>query len=351
MVVRHQDRSVRCVSRDARLGGIPPTSPGRKASLPVPASLVVHTPAKLNVYLEVCDRRPDGFHTLETVMVSIGLYDSLLFRRIGTEDVRLTCRHARAPAEAQAATDIPLFNGTDNLVVRAATLLRQRTASRQGVEITLVKRIPIQAGLGGGSSDAAATLIALNQLWNLRLPSPVLHEMAAELGSDVNFFLDSPMAARCRGRGEQVQPFRLPRRLHAVVVCPPSGLATADVFREWSRSAVASSADLVHQGAITQQRCGQPSVSQFVSTMQQQRGMGSDVLPIRNDLEAPARRLNRDVDAALGALRRLSHGPVGMSGSGTACFTLCQTATQSRRLASRLRLSQGGQVFAVTGRA
>ncbi len=349
MVVRYQDRSERWVSSDARPGGVPPTSPDRKrvtSPSPSAAALVVHTPAKLNVFLKVCGRRPDSFHALETVMVSIGLYDTLLFRRTQSEDIRLTCRHGGVPSGVQSAADVPLSTGADNLIVRAATLLRQRTDTRLGVEIALVKRIPMQAGLGGGSSDAAATLVALNQLWDLRLPSPVLHEMAAQLGSDVNFFLDSPVAAVCRGRGEQIQPFRLPRRLHAVVVCPSSGLSTADVFQEWSQAKSDNPPT-----ASPQPQTQQSSVSQFVSIMQQHRGIGGDAWRIRNDLEAPARRLNSDVDAALRALRRLSSGPVGMSGSGTACFTLCQTATQSRRLANRLRLSHGGNVFAVTGRA
>ncbi len=347
MVVRYQDRSERWVSSDARPGGVPPASPNHKTGrslAPQGASVVVHTPAKLNVYLEVCGRRPDGFHTLETVMVSIGLYDTLLFRQSGSEEIRLTCRDSRFLA-GSSATGVLLPAGADNLVVRAAELLRQRTDTRRGVEITLIKRIPMQAGLGGGSSDAAATLVALNRLWDLRLPPRVLHEMAAELGSDVNFFLDSPVAARCRGRGEQVQPFRLSRRLHAVVVCPPSGLATAAVFREWSRTIADDSAQ-----AAKQQHQQQLSVSQFVCAMQQ-RGLGSAAWRIRNDLEAPARWLNSDVDTALGSLHRLSNGPVGMSGSGTACFALCQTSTESRRLASRLRLSQGGHVFAVTGQA
>ncbi|MGE0374441.1 MAG: 4-(cytidine 5'-diphospho)-2-C-methyl-D-erythritol kinase [Planctomycetaceae bacterium] len=338
MVVRPQGRLQPWVSLTGRLGGNHPADGTQERDSARAASLVVHAPAKLNLSLRVLGRRPDGFHELETVMVSVGLFDSLHVTAADSEEVRLTCCCAGLARRTQSALGRELTSGADNLVVRAAELLRQRTGCQRGATITLIKRIPLQAGLGGGSSDAAAALVALNQIWDLGLSTPELHTLAAALGSDVNFFLDSPTAAICRGRGELVEPIRLHRRLHAVVVCPNSGLSTADVFREWSRSSA---------GPDQRRR----SLSCVLDALPRGRQFAHDSPWIGNDLEIPARRLNPDVAETLVLLHTVSSGPVGMSGSGTSCFTLCPSATRARRLACRLRTNLGSHVFPVSSRA
>ncbi len=293
-------------------------------------SLVIHTPAKLNLFLEVLGKRPDGYHSLETVMVSVGLYDSLVFHEIESNQTRLNCHRceSRPVVENNAFPTLPA--GPDNLVVRAAGLLRQLTGCERGVRIDLLKRIPMQAGMGGGSSDAAATLVGLNQLWGLGLESQTLHRLAAQLGSDVNFFLDSPIAAVCRGRGEVVETVRLRSRLHSVVVCPASGLSTSEVFQKWSDETRPTE-----------------SVAEFINQLQCGSLSHRDV---HNALERPAQELNKNVDQTLFNLRRIASGPVGMSGSGTSCFALCQTSREARGLASRLRADRSQRVFAVSTR-
>ena len=182
-------------------------------------SVLVSAPAKVNLHLEVLRRRTDGYHDLETLMVAVSVYDTLEFKDDSRGDVLLTC-------------DRPdLSTGPDNLVCRAAALLRRAgsVSDRRGAAIRLWKRIPMAAGLAGGSSDAAATLAGLNALWQLGLPSEELARLGAELGSDVSFFFATP-AAWCSGRGEIVRPLRLSRPLHLVLACPPVGLATRDVF-------------------------------------------------------------------------------------------------------------------------
>ncbi|MCA9024061.1 MAG: 4-(cytidine 5'-diphospho)-2-C-methyl-D-erythritol kinase [Planctomycetaceae bacterium] len=293
-------------------------------------SLVIHTPAKLNLFLDVLGKRPDGYHSLETVMVSVGLYDSLVFREIESNQTRLNCHRCESRPTFEKQTLPTLPAGPDNLVLRAADLLRKQTGCDQGVEITLVKRIPMQAGMGGGSSDAAATLVGLNQFWGCDLTSEKLHMLAAELGSDVNFFLESPIAAVCRGRGEVIEPVRLSRRFHAVVACPSSGLSTANVFRAWAS-----------------ERQRHASVTSFVSQMQ--RGTLSQH-DIHNALERPARELNGDVARTLDSLRRIANGPVGMSGSGTSCFVLCRTAREAGVIAGRLSFDRSLRVFPVSSR-
>src|SRR5437868_1794746 len=137
---------------------------------------LVWAPAKVNLYLEVLAKRSDGYHEIATLMVAVSLYDALEFKEEISGEILLQC-------------DQPgLGTGPENLVVRAALLLRERTGCTRGVHIRLAKRIPLAAGLAGGSTDAAATLTGLNDLWHLGLKTSELTALAAELGSDVAFF-------------------------------------------------------------------------------------------------------------------------------------------------------------------
>ncbi len=181
------------------------------------ADVLVRAPAKVNLFLEVLRRRADGYHELATLMTAVSLYDTLRFRDDPSGSIRLRC-------------DRPdLSAGPDNLVCRAAELLRRRTGRGLGADMRLWKRIPMQAGLGGGSSDAAAALAGLNALWRLGLSRAELAGLGSELGSDVAFFFAAP-AAWCMGRGEKVEPLALGRPLDFVLVSPPVGLSTAEVF-------------------------------------------------------------------------------------------------------------------------
>ena len=138
--------------------------------------ILLRAPAKLNLYLRVIGKRPDGYHEIETLFERIDLADELTLEA-HPDQLLLTC------------DDPTLSCGEDNLVLNAARLLRQVSGTMQGARIHLIKRIPIAAGLGGGSSDAAATLVGLNQLWGLGLEPGRLQELGASLGSDVPFFL------------------------------------------------------------------------------------------------------------------------------------------------------------------
>lgn len=180
--------------------------------------LSISAPAKLNLFLEVLGKRPDGYHELESLMVAVDLLDELEFADDPSGQISLTCDDPSLPTDAS------------NLVVRAAGLLRDEEAEGRGAAIALRKSIPSQAGLAGGSSDAAATLVGLDRLWDLGLSKRRLEELAGSIGSDVAFFLSEP-AAVCRGRGERVEPVALKSRLHFVVIKPPAGVSTADVYR------------------------------------------------------------------------------------------------------------------------
>ncbi len=191
------------------------------------ARVAVHATAKVNLFFEVLGKRDDGFHEIETLMVPISLCDSLSFCPDPSGRISLECQWAD-PSAAAALGALPAE--ADNLATKAARLLRERAGIEAGAALRLVKRIPAAAGLGGGSSDAAAALVAGNIGWDLNWPLERLMPLAAELGSDVPFFLGRG-AAICRGRGEIVVPVEPLGNLYGVVVRPPAGLSTAEVYR------------------------------------------------------------------------------------------------------------------------
>ncbi len=182
--------------------------------------LIIRAPAKLNLFLEVVGKRPDGYHDIESVKQTISLYDELTLEPAQSE-IRLVTDSADVPT------------GSENLAVGAAELLRKRTGCRRGATIRLEKNIPVSAGLGGGSSDGAAALAGLNRLWELKFPAEALHDLAAQLGSDVPFFLYGGTAL-CRGRGERVTPLTNIPPMTYVVVCPPLTVSTRDIYEKLS---------------------------------------------------------------------------------------------------------------------
>ena len=175
-------------------------------------------PAKVNLYLHVAPLQADGYHPLASLMAFADIGDRLDAER----DDGLSLAMAGPFAEGLSA-------GEDNLVMRAARLLQTRSAMPRGARIHLEKRIPQQAGLGGGSSDAATALTALNELWDLHLPLDDLATLAADLGSDVPFFLRGPSAV-IGGRGELVRPITHNTAAAVVLAKPATGLSTGEVY-------------------------------------------------------------------------------------------------------------------------
>ena len=289
-------------------------------------SLVVHTPAKLNLFLEVLGKRADGFHELESLFVTVSLYDTLCFREGRTHDIQLRCRNTGLVGVAEGKDAFRAPSGQDNLIFKAAHLLRERSGVHRGAQIDLWKRIPAESGLAGGSSDAAATLAALNRLWELNLPREELLQLAAELGSDVGFFLAQASAALCRGRGELIEPLRLPGNLHFVIARPYTGLSTARVFQRY------------------QPRTEKKEAGKLVRSLVAGR-LGEAGQCLHNALFSSAEKLNSDVGSFI---RIFSQQPVlgySMSGSGTACFGLCASRHQAGIVASRLAAMRVGRVY------
>jgi 4-diphosphocytidyl-2-C-methyl-D-erythritol kinase len=266
-----------------------------------PHALIVRTPAKVNLFLEVLAKRPDGYHDIATLMVTVSLFDTLQFRDDPSGSVSMTCSNP------------DLSTGPDNLVIRAAQALKRHSGCLRGAAIHLEKRITLAAGLAGGSSDAAATLMGLNRLWQLGLSTAQLAKLAGELGSDIPFFFSGP-AAWCTGRGEIVEPLSIGKPLFLVLVCLPFGLSTAEVYRGVSLPA--------------EPRSGMEMREALRAGDMEALGRG-----LHNRLQARAEQLCPAI--ALWLARLEEQRPVGqlMSGSGAALFALCRDQSEARMVA------------------
>lgn len=267
--------------------------------------LVAEAFAKVNRSLVVLGKRPDGFHELDTVFQAVSLADRLSFE----ESSALTL----------AVDDPSVPAGAENLVLRAARALAEAAGVKARAAIALEKRIPAGGGLGGGSADAAVTLLGLSALWELELPLERLAEIGAVLGSDVPFFLFGG-TARGTGRGERISPLPDLPPQGVVLVMPPFPAATPEVFR----------------------RLGAPA-------WDGRRAPEIDAVPDRNDLEAaaeelfPALRAVRDALAATGATQ------ARLSGSGSTVFGLYPDLAVATEAARRLEgLPAGSAVRVVT---
>ena len=264
--------------------------------------VLLEAPAKLNLGLAVLGRRPDGYHDLRTVFQAIDLADRL---RLRDRDAGGIVLRVEGPE--------PVDAGPGNLVVRAGERMIREFAPNRGAEILLTKRIPVGAGLGGGSSDAAATLLGLESLWGIRLPPMERAALALELGSDVPFFLEGG-TARGEGRGETLMPFssRIPGSF--VLVVPSFRIATARAFRELPQPAPAS----VDRLAAVESALRQGDLDRLATSLV-------------NDLEPAAIRIEPGIETVRREL--LGRGAVfaGLTGSGSALFALFRSEAEADR--------------------
>ncbi len=262
--------------------------------------------AKINLYLKVLGRRPDGFHDLDSLLQTISLHDTLRMEE-GDEGFGLEVDDPAVPADAT------------NLVVRAAQeILKAAGGARRGVRIVLAKRIPAGAGLGGGSSDAAAALVGLDRLWGLRLGEESLRRVAASLGSDVPYFLDGG-TAHLTGRGTEVEPLKDLPVSPLLVVFPGTLLSTREVYAQ------------LHVPLTPPPETS--SIPRF--------GPGSPRsadgwVRLGNDLEVGARRLCPAIGEIKERLLDVGALAASMTGSGSAVFGVFGEAAAAERAARRL---------------
>jgi 4-diphosphocytidyl-2-C-methyl-D-erythritol kinase len=255
--------------------------------------LLVRAPAKINLSLLIAGKRSDGFHELETIMAKIDWYDELLIEPGGRAGIELVCQGPEWAPQTK-----------DNLVYRAADLIFHTCGQTADVRLTLTKNVPAGTGLGSASSDAAATLLGLDRYLDLRLPAESLADMAAELGSDVAFFLDGPLAF-CTGRGEKIQKLAQSFPFTALLILPSISVSTKEVYAHY-----------VHDPAVYQQWKRQISVYMNKNRLDLVANMCA------NMLRRTCFQLFEELDALKQAVESLSVGPICLSGSGSAMFSI-----------------------------
>jgi 4-diphosphocytidyl-2-C-methyl-D-erythritol kinase len=254
------------------------------------SALTLAAAAKLNLGLGVLGRRSDGFHEIDSVMVRVDLADRLVLEPLASKVVEGV---ALPSVDRWVGSAAPPMDA-NNLAVRAASRYLEAAGWPGGVRLSLAKEIPVAAGLGGGSSDAAAALKGVHRLYPTEVDLPAL---AAEIGSDVPFFVSDLAAARARGRGERLEPLP-PYRCGALLVNPGVGVSAGRAYGWWDRI-----------GGPLNIAVGSPP----------RLPTGAE---LRNDLQSGVVRHVPDVAAALTALDALAIGPVAMSGSGSTCYAL-----------------------------
>src|ERR1017187_6186991 len=275
------------------------------------------SPCKVNLLLNILGKRPDGFHELETVMQPVNLSDEIRFGR-GGNGIQLTCSEPALPVDSK------------NLVYRAAEAFLKLHNLRAGIRIHLEKKIPLAAGLGGGSGNAATTLLGMNEIFGSPLPGPALLTLAAQLGSDVPFFLQS-RPALATGRGEKIQPlenFPALRHKAFLLIHPGFGISTPWAYQNLARFPEALNG-----------KAGR--AKDLISKLQGNNGPGvADAF--YNSLEAPAfdkfpvLALYQEFLRENGALAAL------MSGSGSTTFAIVENVTAAESLAKKFK-SQFGE--------
>jgi 4-diphosphocytidyl-2-C-methyl-D-erythritol kinase len=293
------------------------------------SELTLQASAKVNLDLRIAGRRPDGFHELRSVFQTLAVADRLVIRR------------TRGPFRIECAAEgVP--TGRANLVWRAAQAAwraARRTGAVTGLTITIDKRIPPAAGLGGGSSDAAATLAGVDRVLGLGLGADDLHRAATTLGSDVPFFLVGGTALGL-GRGEDLYPLPDVPPLHVVLVRPPFGVATADAYRWYADDGAAAA----RQGG-PDRSSRSPRTTGLLAPQLLPVPWRPDPLALRNDLERVVLPRHPGILAAREWLHRAGAGVALMAGSGSTVFGLFDDAGRARA-ASRALARPGWTVIA-----
>jgi 4-diphosphocytidyl-2-C-methyl-D-erythritol kinase len=280
--------------------------------------MTVHrlSPCKVNLLLNVLHKRADGFHELQTVIHPIRVFDELTFTR-GGHGLELVCSDPRLPTDSR------------NLVYRAAALFLETARIDEGVNLRLEKKIPLAAGLGGGSGNAAMTLLGLNELFGGPLAPEQLSALAAALGSDIPFFLqDKPALAT--GRGERIQPldfFPSLRGTAFVLIHPGFGIATA-----WAYQQLARFPDALN---------GRPERAQKLIELLQTAALNVAGAEFYNSLEAPALRKYPLLAMFQEFLRAQGAAATLMSGSGSTTFAIAENLAAAEKLAEKFRAGFG----------
>ena len=296
------------------------------------------SPAKVNLYLKVLRRRPDGYHELETLFERISLGDEITLSP-ATNGIEFKTNSKKIPA------------GPENLVWRAAQLLKEKFKIKQGVKIYLKKHIPVSAGLGGGSSNAAAVLLGLNRFWKLDLPEKKLLELGASLGSDIPFFILNTPLALGTGRGDILTRIPTPgRKIWHCLVKPPFGISTKEAYQGLNLPSLTPSKSDVRMLIHSIRKGDFRRVSGFLTNSLERTGLSTaptDV-PRSRDRGLEVSKNKRVITILKIKSELIRQGALGslMSGSGSTVFGVFRSKRESDRVAKILKKkNKSWQIF------
>lgn len=283
--------------------------------------MVIKSFAKLNLFLQVLNKRKDNFHNLKTLFCRIDLADTIIFKSRFDGLIKIKCLNQQVPTDKT------------NLCWRAAKLLQQEFGLNSGVEIEIKKRIPVGAGLGGGSSNAASTLLGLNKYWNLNLAQKKLAGLGAKIGSDVPFFIYNTKFALGSQRGDKIKPLTSLSKLKLwfILVYPGIKVSTPLIYRKFD--------------SFSRLTRPQSSVKILTSELFKK---GAQIKPgnLFNSLEIVTASIYPAVNQVKKALYGIGLEKIIMSGSGPAVFAVCNSQIQAKNLSSKLRKKhRAWQVF------
>ncbi|MHC4105407.1 MAG: 4-(cytidine 5'-diphospho)-2-C-methyl-D-erythritol kinase [Planctomycetota bacterium] len=266
-------------------------------------------PAKVNLSLLIAGKRPDGFHEIETIMAKVNLFDEIFVQPSEKPGIELICK---GPYWAP--------QGKENLAYKASEMLLETSRSQVNLKITIIKNIPAGSGLGSASSDAAATLIALNKYLDLKLPHRQLAELAPKLGSDVAFFLGAPLAF-CTGKGEKIKKLTENFNFSAQLILPDVSVSTKKVYTNYKHN---------------------PAIYQKLSTLINSH-LGKNRIDLvsrmcANMLETSCFSLYKELVDLKAKVESLGIAPLCLSGSGSAMFCIIDDAEQKKRREDKHKL-------------
>jgi 4-diphosphocytidyl-2-C-methyl-D-erythritol kinase len=317
-------------------------------------SISIKAPAKLNLFLLVLDKRQDGFHDIATLFERIDLFDRITLKRRKDDKITVSCDSPQVP------------RGNNNIVYKAVDLLRKRFLIREGLDISIEKNIPVAAGLGGGSSDAAAVLLALNKLWQLKLDKNDLLKIAGKIGADVPFFITGSRFSLSLQPQQSFKPINTGLRLWHILVTPKVSLSTKRVFEQFDRlkqpgfkpvlgRTLAPNLTLTRKGKnvnmftplkkVPGEKNSLTGLTRLLAKSGKIRGYGLAIRVHFNSLEPAADVLTPQINKIKKELLRLGAESVGMSGSGPSVFATLKSRKEGERFQKRLSRFKGWRTF------
>jgi len=293
--------------------------------------MILRSPAKVNLYLRVIRKRPDGYHNIETVFEKIALFDTISFRSLPEKTrgrkagrIKISCNSPKVPT------------GTESLAYRAVSLLKKQYGVTKGVEIKIFKKIPIASGLGGGSSNAATILSGLNKMWKLSLGPAELSRIGRSLGADVPFFLNRSSFAVAKERGDRITPIGWKKaRFWHLLIYSPITLFSRDIYRIYSKKFISGLSPQGKKTSLTGlTKKGQ--INTILSPVPGPKAPGDIAGFIFNDLEKVILEKEPVVGKIKNAFKKIGIGTSLVSGSGPSVFALFENRKEAVKAKAEL---------------